>query len=151
MRKLGNSKEVAGRTFKEILDRFDMKIKDPRRSSSGKINTKIIKEFLRIKCELKNASNVLNKFFKKYGLNIFVGKEYFPFNKINNNNLKIEFSASNGRDVEFYSSMIFSIEIKKGKKSKNFISGGRYDELTNNLGFRKVSAVGAAVNMGVYE
>jgi ATP phosphoribosyltransferase regulatory subunit len=151
MRKLENSKEIAGRSYKEILDRFDMKIKDPRRSSSGKINTRIIKEFLKIKCELKSAPYVLNKFFQKYELNIFVGKEYFPFNKINNSNLKIEFSASNGRDVEFYSSMIFSIEIKKGKKLKNFISGGRYDELTSSLGFRKVSAAGAAVNMGVYE
>ena len=151
MRKLKNSKEVAGRSYKEILDRFDMKIKDPRRSSSGKINTKIIKEFLKIKCELKNAPGVLNKFFQKYGLNIFVGKEFFPFNKINNKNLRVEFSASSGRDVEFYSSMIFSIEVKKGKKIKNFISGGRYDELTSNLGFRKVSAAGAAVNMNVYE
>jgi len=78
-------------------------------------------------------------------------KNFFHLTKINNSNLKIEFSASNGRDVEFYSSMIFSIEIKKGKKFKNFISGGRYDELTSSLGFRKVSAAGAAVNMGVYE
>ena len=151
MRKLENSKEVAGRSYKEILDRFDMKINDPRRSSSGKINTKIIKEFLKIKCELKNAPKVLNKFFQKYGLNIFVGKEFFPLNKIKKKNLRVEFSASSGRDVEFYSSMIFSIEVKKGKKFKNFISGGRYDELTSNLGFRKVSAAGAAVNMSVYE
>ena len=47
--------------------------------------------------------------------------------------------------------MIFSIGVKKGKKFKNFISGGRYDELTSNLGFRKVSATGAAVNMDAYE
>ena len=51
----------------------------------------------------------------------------------------------------FTQSEIFSIEVKKGKKFKNFISGGRYDELTSNLGFRKVSAAGAAVNMSVYE
>ena len=151
MRKLENSKEVAGRSYKEILDRFDMKIKDPRRSSSGKINTKIIKEFLKIKCELKNAPNILNNFFQKYGLNIFVSKEYFPINKINNKNLSIEFSASSGREVEFYSSMIFSIEVKIKSKLKNFISGGRYDQLTDNLGFRKVSAVGAAVNMNLYD
>ena len=151
MRKLENSKEVAGRSYKEILDRFDMKINDPRRSSSGKINTKIIKEYLKIKCELKNAPKILNKFFQKYGLNIFVGKEFFPLNKINNKNLRVEFSASSGREVEFYSSMIFSIEVKKGKKFKNFISGGRYDELTSNLGFRKVLAAGAAVNMDAYE
>ena len=66
-------------------------------------------------------------------------------------NLKIEFSASNGREVEFYSSMIFSIEVKIKSKLKNFISGGRYDQLTTNLGFRKVSAVGAAVNMNLYD
>jgi histidyl-tRNA synthetase len=47
--------------------------------------------------------------------------------------------------------MIFSIEVKKGSKLQNFISGGRYDQLTTNLGFKKVSAVGAAVNMNVYE
>ena len=34
---------------------------------------------------------------------------------------------------------------------KTFISGGRYDQLTTNLGFRKVSAVGAAVNMNLYD
>ncbi len=151
MRKLENSKEIAGRSYKEILDRFDMKIKDPRRSSSGKINTKIIKEFLKIKCELKNAPKVLNKFFQKYGLSIYVGKEFFPLSNINKKNLRVEFITSTGRDVELYSSMIFSIEVKKGKKFKNFISGGRYDELTSNLGFRKVLAAGAAVNMSVYE
>ena len=151
MRKLENSNEVAGRSYKEILDRFDMKINDPRRSSSGKINTKIIKEYLKIKCELKNAPKILNKFFQKYGLNIFVGKEFFPLNKINNKNLRVEFSASSGREVEFYSSMIFSIDIKIKSKFKNFISGGRYDQLTTNLGFRKVSAVGAAVNMNLYD
>ena len=69
----------------------------------------------------------------------------------NNKNLKIKFSAANGREVEFYSSMIFSIEVKIKSKLKNFISGGRYDQLTGNLGFRKVSAVGAAVNMNLYD
>ena len=100
---------------------------------------------------MKNAPYTLNRFFQKYELNIFVSKDFFPLNKINNKNLRVEFSASSGRDVEFYSSMFFSMEVKKGKKFTNFISGGRYDELTSNLGFRKVSAAGAAVNMGAYE
>ena len=47
--------------------------------------------------------------------------------------------------------MIFSIEVKKGSKFQNFISGGRYDQLTTNLGFKQISAVGAAVNMNIYE
>ena len=100
---------------------------------------------------LKKAPKILNAFFKKNKINIIVGKDFFPLSKNNNNKLKVEFSASNGREVEFYSSMIFSIEVKLKSKFKNFISGGRYDELTTNLGFRKVSAVGAAVNMNLYD
>ena len=151
MSKENKNKIIAGRTYKEVLDRFNMKIKDPRSSSTGKNNTNIIKQFLKIKCPLKKASKVLNAFFKKNRINIIVGKEFFPLSRNHNKNLKIEFSAANGREVEFYSSMIFSIEVKIKSKFKNFISGGRYDQLTNNLGFRKVPAVGAAVNMNLYE
>ena len=151
MRKENQNKIIAGRTYKEVLDRFNMKIKDPRKSSIGKINTNIIKHFLKIKCPLEKAPKVLNAFFKKNRISIIVGKEFFPLGRANNKNLKIEFSAANGREVEFYSSMIFSIEVKIKSKLKNFISGGRYDHLTTNLGFRKVSAVGAAVNMNLYD
>ncbi len=151
MRKENHNKIIAGRTYKEVLDRFNMKIKDPRKSSTGKINTNIIKNFLKIKCPLEKAPKVLNDFFKKNKINILVEKEFFPLRRGNYKNLKIEFSAANGREVEFYSSMIFSIEVKIKSKLKNFISGGRYDQLTTNLGFRKVSAVGAAVNMNLYD
>ncbi len=150
MRKENQNKIIASRTYKEVLDRFNMKIKDPRSSLTGKKNTNIIKQFLKIKCPLKKAPKVLNAFFKKNRINIIVGKGFFPLSR-NNNNLKIEFSAANGREVEFYSSMIFSIEVKIKSKFKNFISGGRYDQLTTNLGFRKVPAVGAAVNMNLYD
>ena len=81
----------------------------------------------------------------------FPVEDFFPLRKNNNKNVKIEFSAASDREVEFYSSMIFSIEVKIKSKLKNFISGGRYDQLTTNLGFRKVSAVGAAVNMNLYD
>ncbi len=112
---------------------------------------RLIKQFLKIKCPLEKAPKILNAFFKKNRINIIVGKGFFPLSKNNNKNIKIEFSAANGREVEFYSSMIFSIEVKIKSKFKNFISGGRYDHLTTNLGFKKVSAVGAAVNMNLYD
>ena len=148
---MDKNKVIAGRTYQEILERFSMKINDPRRSSRGKINTKIIKEFLKIKCPLEKAPKILNSFFKKYSLNIIVGKDYFPIQKKNNKNLKVEFLASNGRELEIYSSIVFSIDVKIKSKVSNFILGGRYDRLTENLGFKKVPAVGAAINMGVYE
>ena len=149
MRKLNSLKQVAGRTYKEILDRFDTKIKDPRRSATGRMNTKIIKEFLKINCDISEASQELNNFFKKYTLNIFVSKDYFPIKSLKSKNIKIKFSSLNVTNSEFYSSLIFSIDIQSKKNYKNFISGGRYDELTNNLGLKKISAVGAAVNMSL--
>ena len=66
------------------------------------------------------------------------------------NNLKFEFSTSNGRgrEIEYYTSFIFSIDIKIKNKQKTLISGGRYNDLTSkNLGLRKIPAVGAAINL----
>ena len=45
-----------------------------------------------------------------------------------------------GREIEFYSSFIFSIDIRLNNKLKTYISGGRYNELTskwNSLKFKK--------------
>ena len=69
-------------------------------------------------------------------------------------NLKYEFSASNGRgkEVEYYDSFNFSIDIKLKNKTKTYIAGGRYNDMAhNNLGLKKIPAVGAAINLGVYE
>ena len=57
------SSVIAGRSIKEILNRFDKKIKDPRRPSKGRNVSKIIKEFFKIKCPINRTANVLNKFF----------------------------------------------------------------------------------------
>ena len=69
---------VAGRSFEEILKRFNNKIKDPRRISKGKNISKIIKEFLTISCPINEAANKLNAFFKKNKINLAVDQNYFP-------------------------------------------------------------------------
>jgi len=87
-------------------------------------------------------------------LNISVAKEFFPISTPNQKDIKFEFSTSSGRgrEVEFYSSFIFSIDVKIKGKTKTFIAGGRYNDLSSKkLGLRKIPAVGAAVNLGVYE
>ena len=48
-----------------LNNRFDNKIKDPRIASKGKGVSKIIKDFLKIKCPINEAASELNKFFKK--------------------------------------------------------------------------------------
>ena len=148
MLKDDQSKVVAGRSIKEILKRFDHKIKDPRRTNKGKNVSKIIKDFLKIKCPINKAASELNKFFKKYKINLAVDQRYFPLSQNKVSKLNVIFSASFGRQLEYYTGMVFRIDIKSNLKNKNVINGGRYDHLISDLGSKKqVPAVGAALNI----
>ena len=149
MLKEDKSSVIAGRTITEILIIFDKKIRDPRRPSKGRNVSKIIKEFLNIKCPINKAAKELNKFFKKYNINLVVDQRYFPSSKNKISKLNVVFSTSFGRQLEYYTGMVFKIDIKSKNKIKNVINGGRYDQLIFDLGSKKqVSAVGAALNLG---
>ncbi len=142
------SNVVAGRTISEILKRFDQKIKDPRRASKGKNVSKIIKDFLKIKCPINKAAIELNKFFKKNRINLAVDQKYFPISNNKVSKLNVVFSASFGRQLEYYTGMVFKIDIKSKNSLKNIINGGRYDGLISDLGSKKKTpAVGAALNL----
>ncbi len=139
---------VAGRTINEILKRFDQKIKDPRRTSKGKNVSKVIKDFLKIKCPINKAAIELNKFFKKNRINLAVDQKYFPISNNKVSKLNVVFSASFGRQLEYYTGMVFKIDIKSINSLKNIINGGRYDGLISDLGSKKKTpAVGAALNL----
>ena len=46
--------------------------------------------------------------------------------------------------------MVFNIQIKIKEKTHTFISGGRYNDLVKNLGYKKsVPAVGAAIDLNL--
>ncbi len=148
MLKQDQSTVIAGRSVGEILKRFNDKIKDPRRTNKGQRVSKIIKEFLNIKCPISQAANKLNEFFKKYKINLVVDQKYFPISNNKVSKLKVIFSASFGRQLEYYTGMVFRIDIKSNSKNKNIISGGRYDKLILDLGSNKpIAAVGAAFNL----
>ena len=139
---------IAGRSVGEILKRFDAKIKDPRQANRGKKVSKIIKSFLNIKCPIKKAAGVLNKFFKKNRINLAVDQKYFPIAQNKISKLNVVFDASFGRQQEYYTGLVFKIDIKSKSKKINIISGGRYDNLISDLGSKKqIAAVGAAVNL----
>ena len=64
--KLENQKQmVAGRKVSEILNRFNNKIKDPRKFAEGKKTASIIREYLKISCLINLARKKLNNFFSK--------------------------------------------------------------------------------------
>ena len=139
---------VAERSIEEILKRFDKKIKDPRRPSKGRNVSKIIKEFLKIKCPISKTADVLNEFFKKYQINLVVDQRYFPTSVNKTSKLNVVFSTSFGRQLEYYTGMVFKIDIRSKSRIINCCNGGRYDKLISDLGSKKqTSAVGAALNL----
>ena len=147
--KLENQNQmIAERKVSEILNRFNNKIKDPRKFAEGKKTASIIREYLKISCPINVASKKLNNFFLKHKINIDLKDEFFPLkNKLGKN--KIIFSTNFGRELEYYTGMVFNI---KDQSNTNLIQGGRYDNLLSNLGAkRKIPAVGAAINLNSYD
>ena len=148
LRKLDQNDVYGGRSLKSILERFDNKMRSPRDESSKK-DVKIIKNFLKIECDIENAPNVLNNFFKKNKINLVISHDYFPINKNKINNVRIFYVSDLGRNVSYYTNMVFGIEVKSKLKPQIYISGGRYSNLLRNLGYKKTEAVGAAVNLSI--
>ena len=148
MKSENKSQIIGGRKISEILNRFNNKIRDPRRFAEGKKTASIIREYLKISCSINVAKNKLNNFFSKHKIKINLKDEFFPIkNKLDKN--KIIFSTNYGRELEYYTGMVFNI---KDQSNVNLIQGGRYDNLLSNLGSkRKIPAVGAAINLNSYD
>ena len=144
MKKSDQDKVIAGRSISEILKRFDKKIKDPRSFADGKKIVKIIKSFLKINCRLSELDEKLLDFAKKNKLEKNIFKDFKSILNLKKLNRDINFIANFGRDVEYYTGIVF--EVFSGKKE--IARGGRYDDLLKSLGAKKnTPAVGAAINL----
>jgi ATP phosphoribosyltransferase regulatory subunit len=145
MRNLDQNKEIANRKFSEILSRFDRKIKDPRSFSENKKIVKIIREFLKINCSIDKIERILKDFIKKYKLSENILSDLTAIKNLSKISYKTIFSTNFGRDIEYYTGIVF--EIYNSSK-KEIARGGRYDGLLKSLGSKKnISAVGAAINL----
>jgi len=145
MTNLNQHKEIANRKVLEILSRFDRKIKDPRSFTENKKIAKIIREFLKINCSISKLEKNLKSFIKKHKLNNSVFKDISTIKNLSKINSKTIFSTNFGRDIEYYTGIVF--EIYNSSK-KEIARGGRYDGLLKSLGSKKnISAVGAAINL----
>jgi ATP phosphoribosyltransferase regulatory subunit len=144
MKKIEQDKIIAGRSVSEILKRFDKKIKDPRSFNEGKKIVKIIKSFLNINCKLSNLDNKLYDFIKKNNIKKNIFNEIKSIQNLDKLNQEINFITNFGRDIEYYTGIVF--EIFAGKKE--IARGGRYNDLLKSLGAKKdIPAVGAAINL----
>ena len=145
MKNLDQNNEIANRKVSEILSRFDRKIKDPRSFVENKKIARIIREFLKINCEIDKIEKTLIDFVKKNNLSKKVFEDLSTIKNLSKINSKTIFSTNFGRDIEYYTGIVF--EIYNSSK-KEIARGGRYDGLLKSLGSKKdISAVGAAINL----
>jgi ATP phosphoribosyltransferase regulatory subunit len=145
MQNLDQNNEIANRKVSEILSRFDRKIKDPRLFSENKKIAKIIREFLKINCSIDKIEKTLKNFVRKNKLSNNIFKDLSTIKNLSKTNSKTIFSTNFGRDIEYYTGIVF--EIYNSSK-KEIARGGRYDGLLKSLGSKKkISAVGAAINL----
>ena len=144
MKKKNQKEIIAGRSVSEILKRIDKKIQDPRSFADGKKIVKIIKSFLKINCKLSELDKSLLDFAKKNNLKKNVFKEFKSILNLKKLNQDIIFIANFGRDVEYYTGIVFEVLSDKEEIAR----GGRYDDLLKSLGAKKnTPAVGAAINL----
>ena len=144
MKKMDQSKLVAGRSISEILTRFDKKIKDPRSFSDGKKIVKIIRSFLKINCKLTKLDVKLLDFANKNNLKKNIFKDFKSIQNLKKLKEDVNFITNFGRDVEYYTGIVF--EVFSG--NREIAWGGRYDDLLKSLGAKKnIPAVGAAINL----
>jgi len=145
MKNFDQSKEIANCKISEILSRFDRKIKDPRSFGENKKIVKIVREFLKINCSIDKLEKTLKSFIKKNKLSNSVFKDLSTIKNLSKINSKTIFSTNFGRNIEYYTGIVF--EIYNSSK-KEIARGGRYDGLLKSLGSKKnISAVGAAINL----
>ena len=145
MKNLDQNYEISNRKVSEILSRFDRKIKDPRSFGENKKIAKIIREFLKINCTIGKLEQTLIDFVKKNKLKNSVFKDLSTIKNLSKINSKTIFSTNFGRNIEYYTGIVF--EIYNSSK-KEIARGGRYDGLLKSLGSKKnISAVGAAINL----
>ena len=135
MKNLDQNKEIASRKVSEILTRFHRKIKDPRSFAESKKIVKIIREFLKINCPINQLDKTLKNFVKKNKLSNSVFKDLSTIRNLSKINSKTIFSTNFGRNIEYYTGIVF--EIYNSSK-KEIARGGRYDGLLKSLGSKKI-------------
>jgi ATP phosphoribosyltransferase regulatory subunit len=152
LEKLNPNSIIAGRTVSEIIKRFNKKVKDPRDDYKGKKNVKIIRDFLNINTSIQKTESTILSFFSKNKLNNLSIKSYLKkINKINKEigkKYSINFKANFGRNIDYYSGIVFLAFAKKKSKIIELARGGEYNGLLRTLGYSKdIPAIGGAINL----
>ena len=111
---------------------------------AGYIGQNLVSFFLKEKYPIYVIDNLSTSVSINNNIKKNIIKSKLPIKSLSKSNYKIIFSTNFGRDIEYYTGMVFEISASKNKQK--IARGGRYDDLLKNLGSKKnIPAVGAAI------
>jgi len=150
--RIDQNKIIGGRTIAEIVKRFQKKLKDPRDGYKGKLNVRIIKDYLKINLPLQKAEKTVITFFIKNKLPTKNIKNYFKkiilINKKIGKKYVISFKTDFGRNADYYTGIVFMAYTKKKSQIVELARGGEYSNLLKTLGYKKnIFALGGVINL----
>jgi ATP phosphoribosyltransferase regulatory subunit len=140
------------RSPSEIVKRLQDKAADAREKPLAAETVRLLDAYLHIAGEAPSALDALDMLFAKSGLKLEAEtagvRAFFHGLRDIAGRAPIVFEASFGRHFEYYTGMVFQIEIEGEGISGQMAGGGRYDGLISALsgGSHDVPAVGAAIH-----
>lgn len=140
------------RTLEEISERVLDRARDTHEAPLSKKTAKLIEDYLSVSGPPRAALARIEDLVNAAKLDIGPALEEFQqrleaFAEAGIDLGDMEFGAEFGRDLEYYSGLVFQIEVPGLGRSGQIAGGGRYDTLLESLGApRVVPAVGAAIH-----
>jgi ATP phosphoribosyltransferase regulatory subunit len=140
------------RTPEEIVKRLAGKAADAGEAPLPQETVQVIEAYLKTGGSVTSALDAIEGLFGKAKLEpggtLTGARTLFEHLKVVAGPAPILFDAGFGRHFEYYTGMVFQIEIEGGGVAGHIAGGGRYDGLIRALsgGSRDVPAVGAAVH-----
>ncbi len=143
---------IGRRRPEEIVKRLAGKAADANETPLSKETVRLIETYLHIAAGMPAAFDAIEALFADVKLDlreaVAQARGLFTALKATAGDMPIVFGAGFGRHFEYYTGMVFQIEIEGAGMAGQIAGGGRYDGLISALsgGKRDVPAVGAAIH-----
>jgi ATP phosphoribosyltransferase regulatory subunit len=136
----------------EVLKRLKDKAADASEPPLAKETVGVIEQYLRIRGEALEALKAMDALFRRAGLDLnpLLVETGILFSELKRlaDGAPVLFDAGFGRHFEYYTGMVFQIEVEGAGVRGHIAGGGRYDGIIAALssGHRNAPAVGAAIH-----
>ncbi len=141
---------VTDRSIEDIAARLSEKLADRSETPLGPAMVRTIESYLSIEGPVTEVAARLQKLGSGRtfsGAKVWFEKRIAALEDQGLNPKRFHFSANFGRELEYYTGLVFQIEVETRNAPLTVAGGGRYDDLLKDLGAAtRVPAVGCAIH-----